>query len=172
MKDLYLEDYLCHIDYNPSMSRRKHIGSSKTRQEVEGVKADGIGQYYRSMNYDDKHIQLLESASKTSRDFDEILVASVVAHILKQIKIDPVTCPPGVILIFVSGVAEIGSACKAIERLCGGQVDCLPLHSQLSTTDQKRVFSPPRPSKIKIVVSTNIAETSITIPDVRYVIDT
>ena len=48
----------------------------------------------------------------------------------------------------------------------------LPLHSNLSPAEQKRVFVPARRNEIKVVISTNIAEASVTIPDVTVVVDT
>ena len=51
-------------------------------------------------------------------------------------------------------------------------VHVLPLYSQLQTKDQLRVFEPPPPNSRMIVLATNVAETSLTIPGVRYVFDT
>jgi ATP-dependent RNA helicase DHX37/DHR1 len=51
-------------------------------------------------------------------------------------------------------------------------VHILPLYSQLPTKDQLRVFDPPPPSARLIVLATNVAETSLTIPGIRYVFDT
>ena len=51
-------------------------------------------------------------------------------------------------------------------------VHILPLYSQLQTKDQLRVFEPPPPNSRMIVLATNVAETSLTIPGVRYVFDT
>lgn len=78
----------------------------------------------------------------------------------------------GSILIFLPGIMEINRCINTIEReFDNNSVWCLPLHSALSSNDQKRVFkNSPRGTR-KIVVSTNVAETSITIPDCVVVID-
>jgi ATP-dependent helicase HrpA len=75
----------------------------------------------------------------------------------------------GDILVFLSGEREIRDAAEAIEAL-GAGLEVLPLFARLSSADQQRVFAPgPRR---RIVLATNVAETSITVPRVRYVIDT
>lgn len=75
----------------------------------------------------------------------------------------------GSILIFLPGVLEIK---KCLNALDNDRYWALPLHSALSSQDQKRIFNNPPRGLRKIVASTNIAETSITIPDAVVVIDT
>ncbi|CDK28874.1 unnamed protein product [Kuraishia capsulata CBS 1993] len=77
----------------------------------------------------------------------------------------------GSILIFLPGVMEITRCIRTIEQSFTGNCKVLPLHSALSSKDQKRIFVTPPKGVRKIVVSTNVAETSITIPDVVVVID-
>lgn len=81
----------------------------------------------------------------------------------------------GAILIFMSGVAEIQKMIKAITQHRRSSVThnllLLPLHGQLSPDQQAQVFEIPPPSKRKVIVSTNLAETSVTIPDVTIVLD-
>lgn len=75
----------------------------------------------------------------------------------------------GGILIFLPGVGEINQACNSLRAI--NSLHVLPLHASLETREQKRVFSSPPPGKRKIVVATNVAETSITIDDIVAVID-
>ena len=84
----------------------------------------------------------------------------------------------GAILIFMPGQFEIMRLIRKLElsRLLEeddvGALRILPLYGSLSSKDQKRIFERPPDGVRKIVVATNIAETSVTIDDVRYVIDT
>ncbi|HQL01442.1 MAG TPA: helicase-related protein, partial [Smithellaceae bacterium] len=71
------------------------------------------------------------------------------------------------ILIFLPTESDIREACALLEKSCSGVV--LPLYARLSNTGQHKVFS--RYDRQKIIVATNIAETSLTIPGIRYVID-
>eukprot|EP00985_Skeletonema_marinoi_P019452 scaffold11150_cov203-Skeletonema_marinoi.AAC.2 len=78
----------------------------------------------------------------------------------------------GSILAFLPGLGEI----KALaERLQGNRhfrsCDIIPMHSTLSSKDQRRAFTPASPGRSKIILGTNICETSITLPDVVCVID-
>ncbi|KAF5126009.1 putative ATP-dependent RNA helicase ucp12 [Metarhizium anisopliae] len=76
---------------------------------------------------------------------------------------------PDGILIFLPGVGEINHACNHLRSI--NSLHVLPLHASLETREQKRVFSKPPPGKRKVVVATNVAETSITIDDIIAVID-
>lgn len=75
----------------------------------------------------------------------------------------------GDILIFMPGAEEINQTIQKIQALGLKDVDILPLHGQLSPEDQDRIFAPG--SRRKIIVSTNVAETSVTVPGVRHVVD-
>ena len=77
---------------------------------------------------------------------------------------------PGDILVFMPGMGEISSTINAIqsERL-EERVDLIPLHGDLPPEDQDRAFA--ASSRRKIIVSTNVAETSVTIDGIRHVVD-
>src|SRR5687768_4147486 len=77
--------------------------------------------------------------------------------------------PPGDILIFMPGEKDIRETRDMLQGRYGSSHEVVPLFGRLSGADQDRVFNPgdiPR-----IVIATNIAETSLTIPRIRYVVD-
>ncbi|KAG8804937.1 DEAH-box ATP-dependent RNA helicase prp43, partial [Serendipita sp. 399] len=94
---------------------------------------------------------------------------------------------PGDILLFLTGEEQIEDACRRlktdVERLIQegsrvGPLSCIPLYSSLPPQQQQRIFEPPPspptaggPPGRKVVVSTNIAETSLTIEGIVYVVD-
>ncbi|PXF43282.1 putative ATP-dependent RNA helicase DHX57 [Gracilariopsis chorda] len=79
----------------------------------------------------------------------------------------------GAILVFLPGTSEISTLIRRLSTGPGSnKLWALPLHSLLSPEDQRKVFKPPPNGKRKLICSTNIAETSITINDVTVVIDT
>ncbi len=75
----------------------------------------------------------------------------------------------GDVLVFLPGEREIRDAHQALERRKYRQTEVLPLYARLSNQDQDRVFNP-GPSR-RIVLATNVAETSLTVPRIRYVVD-
>jgi ATP-dependent helicase HrpA len=77
---------------------------------------------------------------------------------------------PGDILIFMPTEQDIRDTCELLEGRRFDMTVVLPLFARLTGAEQQRVFSP-FPGR-KIVVATNVAETSLTIPGIRYVIDT
>ncbi|QYJ03987.1 ATP-dependent RNA helicase HrpA [Nocardioides panacisoli] len=82
---------------------------------------------------------------------------------------------PGDVLVFLPGEREIRDTAEALEGLEGidrGGIDVLPLFSRLSATEQHRVFKPSPGGRRRVVLATNVAETSLTVPGIRYVVDT
>lgn len=78
----------------------------------------------------------------------------------------------GSILVFLPGVGEIERAERAINQMSIQSINVLPLHGGLQPEKQNLVFQPASNGATKIILSTNVAETSITIPDCTVVIDT
>jgi len=76
---------------------------------------------------------------------------------------------PGDILIFLNGEREIRDTAEALSKRNLKHTDVLPLYSRLSNAEQNRIFAPH--SRRHIILSTNVAETSLTVPGIRYVID-
>jgi ATP-dependent helicase HrpA len=80
----------------------------------------------------------------------------------------------GDILVFLSGEREIRDTADALrrryeDRIRAGALEVLPLFARLSTAEQLRVFAPH--TGRRVVLATNVAETSLTVPGIRYVVD-
>ncbi|MEK9183438.1 MAG: helicase-related protein [Patescibacteria group bacterium] len=75
------------------------------------------------------------------------------------------------VLIFQPGKREIGETVDALESRLGAGAIVLPLHGELEPGEQQRCFDAPPAGKTKVVVATNVAQTSVTIPDVDAVVD-
>ncbi|XP_058148873.1 pre-mRNA-splicing factor ATP-dependent RNA helicase DHX16 [Dasypus novemcinctus] len=88
-----------------------------------------------------------------------------------------VTQPPGDILVFLTGQEEIEAACEMLQDRCrrlGSKIRellVLPIYANLPSDMQARIFQPTPPGARKVVVATNIAETSLTIEGIIYVLD-
>jgi ATP-dependent helicase HrpA len=77
--------------------------------------------------------------------------------------------PPGDVLVFLSGEREIRDAAEAL-RDALKFTEVLPLYARLPTAEQQKVFAPHTTGR-RVVLATNVAETSLTVPGVRYVVD-
>ncbi|XP_031561254.1 putative pre-mRNA-splicing factor ATP-dependent RNA helicase PRP1 [Actinia tenebrosa] len=110
------------------------------------------------------------------RDYLEAAIRTVIQiHMCEDI--------PGDILLFLTGQEEIEEACKRIKKeienhgIDVGELKCIPLYSTLPPQQQQRIFEPAPPNRPngaigrKCVIATNIAETSLTIDGVVFVID-
>ena len=77
---------------------------------------------------------------------------------------------PGDVLVFLPGEREIRDAAEALRKHHPPHVEILPLFARLSVQEQERVFKVSNARRI--VLATNVAETSLTVPGIRYVVDT
>ncbi len=77
---------------------------------------------------------------------------------------------PGDVLVFVPGERDIRDATEALRSGGPADLEILPLYSRLSTAESHKVFRPH--ANRRVVVATNVAETSLTVPGIRFVVDT
>jgi ATP-dependent helicase HrpA len=104
--------------------------------------------------------------SRGSRDMQQGS-AEHIAAVLDEISHDD---PRSDVLVFLPGEREIRDAHLLLSRRQYRETEILPLYARLSAGDQDRVFKPG--NKRRVVLATNVAETSLTVPRIRYVIDT
>ncbi|MCK4840493.1 MAG: ATP-dependent RNA helicase HrpA, partial [Methylococcales bacterium] len=106
-------------------------------------------------------IELIEENDETAADLQQAIVDAV-----DELHRDL----PGDILIFLNGEREIRETTESLRKHNPAHCEILPLYSKLSVSEQERVFKPK--GKARIVLATNVAETSLTVPGIRSVIDT
>ncbi|XP_031211807.1 ATP-dependent RNA helicase TDRD9 isoform X2 [Mastomys coucha] len=75
------------------------------------------------------------------------------------------------VLVFLPGLGEINYMHELLTNMIHKRLQVYPLHSSVTLEEQNNVFLSPVPGYRKIILSTNIAESSVTVPDVKYVID-
>ncbi|QDZ27305.1 ATP-dependent RNA helicase HrpA [Noviherbaspirillum sp. UKPF54] len=115
---------------------------------------------YRPVESNDK-TEGKPSSQKEQRD----LIDAVVDAVDELARIGP-----GDVLVFLPGEREIRDAAEALRKHHPPHVEILPLFARLSVQEQERVFKPSNARRI--VLATNVAETSLTVPGIRYVVDT
>ncbi len=109
---------------------------------------------------DDPDHDLIRNEVRTApRDQTEAIVDAVV-ELEKE--------PPGDVLVFLSGEREIRDTAEALVVL-DKHTEVLPLYARLPTAEQQKVFAPH--TGRRVVLATNVAETSLTVPGIRYVVD-
>ncbi|XP_029140467.1 ATP-dependent RNA helicase TDRD9 [Protobothrops mucrosquamatus] len=77
----------------------------------------------------------------------------------------------GSVLVFLPGLAEINYLLELLTNMVHRRLQVYPLHSSVTLEEQNNIFLAPVPGYRKILLSTNIAQSSLTVPDVKYVID-
>lgn len=114
----------------------------------------------RSYPVEIRYRPLLDDEAGDGRDLQQAIVEAVDELVAEG---------PGDILVFLSGEREIRETADALRKHGPKDADILPLFARLSAQEQQRVFQPG--GRRRIVLATNVAETSVTVPGIRYVID-
>jgi ATP-dependent helicase HrpA len=94
---------------------------------------------------------------------------TAVLQAMREIEAEPGPIGAADVLVFLPGEREIADVGELLERELGSDREVLPLYSRLSWEQQRRIFE--RGARPRIVLATNVAETSITVPGIRAVID-
>nr|CAD7444842.1 unnamed protein product [Timema bartmani] len=164
VQEYFLEDCVQMLNFVPPpdvRKKRKEKEDSETGEEPEENLNKAVSNDYT--------VQTRNAVAQLS---EKEISFELIEALLKYIKGLTV---PGAVLIFLPGWNLIFALMRHLQQhvVFGGQGYCvIPLHSQLPREeDQRRVFEPVPDGVTKIILSTNIAETSLTINDVVYVID-
>jgi ATP-dependent helicase HrpA len=129
----------------------KHFGNAPII-EVSG-RTYPVETRYRPLTSDDPEVEDVEMEHAILAAVDELWRES----------------GPGDVLIFQTGEREIRETAEALRKHHPPGVEVLPLYARLSADEQMKVFQPH--GRPRIVLATNVAETSLTVPGIRYVID-
>uniref|UniRef100_A0A672YPS1 ATP-dependent DNA/RNA helicase DHX36 n=1 Tax=Sphaeramia orbicularis TaxID=375764 RepID=A0A672YPS1_9TELE len=177
VKEFFLEDVVEMTRYQPqnrdrrSSWKRGFWQGHNSRPEKEVKEAE-----YREMwpcfartlegRYSHTTIEALEKLDNDDK-IDLELIMALIHHIVREDE-------EGAILVFLPGwdnISSLNDLLMAQPMFRSDRFVIFPLHSLMPTVNQTQVFKKPPPGVRKIIIATNIAETSITIDDVVYVID-
>ncbi|XP_016651934.1 PREDICTED: DExH-box ATP-dependent RNA helicase DExH1 isoform X1 [Prunus mume] len=172
--ELFLEDILEKTHYIvKSEFDNFEGGNSRRRRRQQDSKKDPLTELFEDVDIDAHY----RNYSKSTRKSLEAWSGSQLDLGLVEATIEHICCHErdGAILVFLTGWDDIS---KLLDKIKGNRflVDptkymVLPLHGSMPTVNQREIFDRPPLNKRKIVLATNIAESSITIDDVVYVID-
>lgn len=159
--------------------------SDAVEERVKASRTACLNVLRQQKRFSDRTLQNLMIGDPSILNVD--LIAQLVLHIVSTLSIEESkeskstdssgrSSALGAVLVFVAGLSDIRDVVDALKSNSllnrNQKLRILPLHSSLSTAEQNAIFQPMPVGTRKIVVSTNIAETSVTIDDVVYVIDT
>ncbi len=177
VKEYYLEDVLEMTRFPIQGKQQKggekwhqHTARGRKEQAAKREFEDFIGPFLRDLSASGKYSPTtLESLSRPeSEETSHELIATLVQKIHANEG-------DGAILVFLPGWEDISKVNKLLTEdshfALRGRAKIYPLHSLMPTASQKEIFLRPPPGTRKIVIATNIAETSITIDDIVYVVD-
>ncbi|KAK3911803.1 ATP-dependent DNA/RNA helicase DHX36 [Frankliniella fusca] len=163
VEELYLEDVIEMLNFRFPFNKRSL--KKEERKEFEEIMGPYLRSLERSRKYSRNTIEALGNPASEEINYD--LMSRLIEHICKN-------RPDGAILVFLPGweqISKLNTALTSIDYFKSSRFRIIPLHSLMPTTVQRSVFERPPHGTRKIIIATNIAETSITIDDVVYVVD-
>ncbi|XP_012946325.2 ATP-dependent RNA helicase A, partial [Aplysia californica] len=165
VQEYYLEDCIEMLNFVPPPSDRKRKSRGGDDDDEDGGDDDENCNKVIGPGYAESTRMSMAQIPEKEINFD--LVESLLRYI-KSLNV------PGAVLFFLPGWNLIFMMQKHLEQtpeFGSSRYRILPLHSSIPREDQRKVFEPVPEGVTKIILSTNIAETSVTIDDVVYVID-
>ncbi|KAG5510510.1 hypothetical protein JKF63_06807 [Porcisia hertigi] len=183
VKVMHLEEIIPAVNYtleegSPFEKIRSGNGARgrNTRKNVLNLDLEDVEEDAERERQQQRLAQVVSASPKTldtlaRMDYDVInyeLIEKIVEYIGAVLRV------PGAVLVFLPGMAEIQRCLEQLMLNPHLAKTCLfyNLHSSLGSSEQQGVFCRPPPGKRKVILGTNIMETSITIDDAVYVIDT
>ncbi|XP_075638582.1 DExH-box ATP-dependent RNA helicase DExH1 isoform X2 [Castanea sativa] len=169
----FLEDVLEKTRYSIKSEFDNFEGNSRRRRRQQDSKKDPLTELFEDAGIDSQYKNYSVSTRKSleawsGSQLDLGLVEATIEYICRHEG-------DGAILVFLTGWDDISKLLDKVKanNFLGdpSKFLVLPLHGSMPTINQREIFDRPPPNKRKIVLATNIAESSITIDDVVYVID-
>lgn len=164
VQQYFLEDCIQLTNFVPPMISGKRKSKETDEMPMDGEPDENLNKVIGN-NYPIQTKNAMAQLTEKEISFE------LIEALLKYVKGQSI---PGAVLIFLPGWNLIFALLKHLQQhpaFGGSSYFIIPLHSQLPREDQRKVFDPVPSNITKIILSTNIAETSITINDVVYVID-
>jgi ATP-dependent helicase HrpA len=151
----------------------RHFAGPPTADAPEGVPAPVVEVSGRTYPVEVRYRPLVEVAEGEDDGEDEENVRDQIQAIGDAVE-ELAAEGPGDVLVFLSGEREIRDTADALGKLVEKKpalrgTEILPLYARLSTAEQHRVFAPH--AGRRVVLATNVAETSLTVPGIKYVVD-
>lgn len=165
VKQYFLEDCIEMTQFAPSAESRKRKRDEESEMGITPSESEENLNKCVQGNYSRQTINTMAQLSESEVSFE--LIESLLMYVKNQ-------NVPGAVLVFLPGWNLIFALMKHLQNsneFSKSNYTILPCHSQVPREDQRKVFAPVPPGVRKIILSTNIAETSITIDDIVYVID-
>ncbi|MEV1144035.1 ATP-dependent RNA helicase HrpA [Micromonospora sp. NPDC049799] len=151
----------------------RHFAGPPSEEHPDGVPAPVVEVSGRTYPVEVRYRPLVEVTEAEGEDSDEENVRDQIQAIGDAVE-ELAAEGPGDILVFLSGEREIRDTADALGKLTQSKrsllgTEILPLYARLSSAEQHRVFAPH--AGRRVVLATNVAETSLTVPGIKYVVD-
>jgi len=185
VEERFLEDVLEETGYEvPRGSKFAKKGKAEAKaatkkMETEAKTAKSGGRGEDGEDHEENELQRNYYSSRTLESLMWVDESVINYELLERVMVSivgdgQVPAGPSAVLVFLPGVGEIQTLKRQLEsspRLKSANLWILPLHGSLPSSEQARVFERPPKGMRKVVLSTNVAETSVTVEDVVCVVD-